>query len=138
MQVPIQIPESITLQIRENSRVCMYVCMYDVCRHIRTTRSLCKQSQSNCEEMQSTLFSLILGLGSILLINSSGFLTKTPSCFYNSSYSNMFILRTHSYLSFKQNKRFSQSLNIKPQFKPKEKVSFKRLISMDQQLLLYQ
>jgi len=59
--------------------------------------------------MQSTLFSL----GSILLINSSGFLIKTPSCFYHSSYSNMFILRTHSNLPFKQNKRFNHStLNL--------------------------
>lgn len=49
---PIQIPESTTLQIRENSHVCMhacmYVCMYEVCWHVCESsykKSMLKQSQ---------------------------------------------------------------------------------------------
>lgn len=94
MQGPIQIPESIILQIRENSHVCVSVCMMCVGTYV-LQETYVKQSQSKCEEVQSTLFSLILGLGSILH-QLQWFLIKTPNCFYNSSYSNMLILRTHS------------------------------------------
>lgn len=67
-----------------------------VCTRVRATAVHMQQSQSNREGIQNTMFSL-----SLVPFSSSTpvFLSEDSKPFYNSFYSNMFILRTHSTLN---------------------------------------